>query len=119
MTNTITLTPRQRTIAELVADDLSNKEIAAQLGISLQTVKNILCAVQAKLGTRSRAGIAAVVAGRTIDEEIEDLEEQIANLQKRLEQLLALKVRQSDVMHYAEADPSFLRWRSRRMREGR
>lgn len=33
------LTPRQRQVAELVADGLSNKAIARELGISIETVR--------------------------------------------------------------------------------
>ena len=36
------LTPRQTQMVELVARGLTNKQIAAHLGISVQTVKNTL-----------------------------------------------------------------------------
>lgn len=60
------LAPRQHQIAELVAEELTNKEIARQLGISLQTVKNTLIIVCFKLGVQSRVGIAVAVRTRSI-----------------------------------------------------
>ena len=40
----------------LVAEDRTNEQIAAQLGVSLQTVKNHVQEVGLRLGVRSRAG---------------------------------------------------------------
>ena len=53
------LTPRQREILRLVADDLTNEEIAAHLGLSVQTVKNALREACRRLGVRGRAGAVA------------------------------------------------------------
>ncbi|MFB6888968.1 response regulator [Kitasatospora sp. NPDC056327] len=53
------LTAREREIAGLVAVGATNAEIAAELFISAGTVKNHLAAIQRKLGTRNRVGIAA------------------------------------------------------------
>ncbi len=55
------LTPRELEVLALLADGLSNKEIAARLGISDQTVKFHVSAIYAKLGVRSRT--AAVRRG--------------------------------------------------------
>lgn len=54
------LTRRQRDILDLVVQGLSNREIAARLGISEKTVRNHLTGVYRKLGVGSRA--AAIVA---------------------------------------------------------
>ncbi|MER5348809.1 response regulator transcription factor [Kitasatospora sp. NPDC002551] len=53
------LTAREKEVAGLVADGATNAEIAAELFISAGTVKNHLAAIQRKLGTRNRVGIAA------------------------------------------------------------
>lgn len=52
------LTPGERRVAELVAAGLSNKEVAAQLYLSVYTVQAHLSAVYAKLGVRSRTQLA-------------------------------------------------------------
>jgi DNA-binding CsgD family transcriptional regulator len=52
------LTPSERRVAELVADGLSNKEVAAQLFVSVYTVEEHLSNVYAKLGIRSRTQLA-------------------------------------------------------------
>ena len=56
------LSPRQYQIAEMVADGLSNKEIAAQLGIKEATVKNTLTVAFAKLGMVPKANKPAELA---------------------------------------------------------
>ena len=48
------LTRRQDEILRLAAQGLRNQEIAAQLGISYQTVKNTLKRVYSKLEARNR-----------------------------------------------------------------
>lgn len=52
------LTPREKQILSLVSDGLQNKQIAAEMGISKQTVKNHLSNIFEKLGTRSRTSAA-------------------------------------------------------------
>ncbi|MGW4380349.1 response regulator [Kitasatospora sp. NPDC004531] len=54
-----TLTARERQIAVLVADGASNAEIAAELLLSPAAVKHHLAAVQRKLATHNRVGVAA------------------------------------------------------------
>lgn len=58
------LTEREREVADLVADGLTNADIAATLVISAGTVKNHLAAIQRKLEARNRVGIAAAAWAR-------------------------------------------------------
>jgi two-component system, NarL family, nitrate/nitrite response regulator NarL len=53
------LTPRQRQIASLIADGLSNKQIARSLCIERATVKNHVHAIMSKLGITRRDQVAA------------------------------------------------------------
>lgn len=55
------LTPREREIASLVSEGLSNKEIALGLRIGPATVKNHVHNILDKLGVRRRAAIATRV----------------------------------------------------------
>jgi len=48
------LTPREQAVVQLVADGLSNREIATQLKLSQHTVKNYLFRVFDKIGVSSR-----------------------------------------------------------------
>ena len=48
------LTPREIEVLELVAEGLSNKTVAARLGISDQTVKFHLTSISGKLGAINR-----------------------------------------------------------------
>jgi DNA-binding CsgD family transcriptional regulator len=52
------LTPGEQRVAELAASGLSNKEIAAQLYLSVHTIQAHLTRAYAKLGVRSRAQLA-------------------------------------------------------------
>ncbi len=52
------ITPTERRIAELVAEGGSNKEVAAAAFVSVKTVEAHLSRIYAKLGVRSRAGLA-------------------------------------------------------------
>ncbi|MFK4222590.1 ATP-binding protein [Streptomyces sp. NPDC019890] len=58
------LTGREMTVAALVAEGLTNREIAARLDLSASTVSTHLDNVRDKLGMRSRTQIALWVAGR-------------------------------------------------------
>ncbi len=55
------LTEREYEIAMLIATGATNKEIGRQLGISPQTVKNVLTSVYMKTDTRSRTELAVHV----------------------------------------------------------
>jgi DNA-binding NarL/FixJ family response regulator len=52
------LTETERRVAELVAEGLANKEVAARLFVSVRTVEANLSKVYAKLGVRSRNQLA-------------------------------------------------------------
>ncbi|WP_216695358.1 LuxR C-terminal-related transcriptional regulator [Dietzia psychralcaliphila] len=52
--DSVTLTNREREISELVAREMSNKEIAAQLVLSVRTVEGHVQNILKKLGFRSR-----------------------------------------------------------------
>jgi DNA-binding NarL/FixJ family response regulator len=69
------LSPREREVLALVAHGLRNREIAEKLGIALNTVKNHLRSILAKLGARNRAHAAAYavslgLASTDVDEEV-------------------------------------------------
>ncbi|WP_327590020.1 response regulator transcription factor [Nonomuraea sp. NBC_00507] len=53
------LTDRELDVVRLVARGRTNQEVAAELFVSLSTVKTHLGNIQAKLGVRNRVGIAA------------------------------------------------------------
>jgi DNA-binding NarL/FixJ family response regulator len=55
------LTDRQREVAELVAQGMSNEEIAGRLFLSLATVKSHLTASMRRIGVRSRTELAILV----------------------------------------------------------
>jgi DNA-binding CsgD family transcriptional regulator len=57
------LTPSEQRVVELAARGLANKEIAAQLFVSVYTVEAHLSHAYAKLGVRSRAELARRSAG--------------------------------------------------------
>jgi pimeloyl-ACP methyl ester carboxylesterase/DNA-binding CsgD family transcriptional regulator len=54
-----TLTPRQREIAALVAEGLTNREIGVRLGIEERSAEGHLERIRLRLGVRSRAQVAA------------------------------------------------------------
>lgn len=56
------LTRRQRQIVELVADGLTNEEIAARLRLSSHTVKTMLHRLYERTGSRGRMGLVRAVA---------------------------------------------------------
>lgn len=55
------LTPTEQKVAHLVADGLSNPDIAAELFLSRNTVQTHVSHILAKLGARSRAEVAREV----------------------------------------------------------
>ncbi len=58
------LSQRQHQILELISRGLTNKEIAAQLDISLESVKSHIKIILEKLGAASRAEAASIAARR-------------------------------------------------------
>jgi DNA-binding CsgD family transcriptional regulator len=63
----VKLTPRERQIAELVAQGLTNAEIGAQLWITQNTVKQALKRMFCKLNVSARTELVAKLFGRSID----------------------------------------------------
>jgi len=60
------LTRREKDVARAVVRGLSNREIAAELGISPETVKRHLGSIYSKLSLSGRVGLAVhVVTGAT------------------------------------------------------
>ncbi len=59
------LSPRERDITALIADGLSNKQIARRLFISIATVKDHVHRILTKTGLPNRAAIAAAFTGHT------------------------------------------------------
>jgi DNA-binding NarL/FixJ family response regulator len=53
-------TRRELEVLQLIADGLSNKEIAIRLCLSTETVKSHVCALFSKLGANSRAHAVAI-----------------------------------------------------------
>jgi DNA-binding NarL/FixJ family response regulator len=49
------LRPREREIMELIAEGLSNRQIADQLVVSEKTVKNHISSIYSRLGVRGRS----------------------------------------------------------------
>jgi DNA-binding NarL/FixJ family response regulator len=60
------LTRREREVAELLAEGLSNKDIAARLVISVRTAETHAQNILAKLGFGSRAQITAWVTQQEV-----------------------------------------------------
>jgi DNA-binding CsgD family transcriptional regulator len=56
------LSVRELEIARMVADDLSDKEIAWRLGVEISTIRTHLKRIFAKLGVRRRSGVASLFA---------------------------------------------------------
>lgn len=57
------LTEREREVAQLVSQELSNAAIADRLHLSDSTVKQHIASATEKLGVQGRTGIAVIVAG--------------------------------------------------------
>jgi DNA-binding NarL/FixJ family response regulator len=57
------LTPRERSIAELIGKGLPNEAIADRLGLSRKTVANYVSSVLLKLGAGDRLEAARIVRG--------------------------------------------------------
>jgi two-component system nitrate/nitrite response regulator NarL len=62
------LSPREHQVIRLVCDGLSNKAIAAKLGVTEGTVKGHLHSIFEQLGVRSRVELMIALADREHDE---------------------------------------------------
>jgi DNA-binding NarL/FixJ family response regulator len=58
---TSALTPRQQELVCLIAQGLTNREIAQRLGLSVFTVKHHVSHILSKLGVKSRTQVAFLV----------------------------------------------------------
>lgn len=67
MTLIDTLSPREREVAHLAHLGLTNKEIAAQLGLHESTIDTNMQRVFAKTGVRNRVELTRLVLGLSID----------------------------------------------------
>ncbi len=61
--NGAVLSKREGHVASLIAQGLTNKEIASQLQVSETTVRTLIQRMLSKLGTRDRFAIAELVSG--------------------------------------------------------
>jgi DNA-binding CsgD family transcriptional regulator len=61
------LTPRQTEVAALVADGLTNRELAERLGITERSAESHLERIRLRLGFRSRSQVAAWYVSREPD----------------------------------------------------
>ncbi len=59
----VDLTPQERMVAHLVATGATNREVAAELVLSVKTIEHHLGRIYRKLGIRSRTELAAMLAG--------------------------------------------------------
>jgi len=57
------LSPRELSVAELIAQGLANKQIARRLGLSILTVKDHVHRILVKTGLPNRAAVAAAHRG--------------------------------------------------------
>lgn len=64
----IKLSDREEEVAALVARGCSNKEIAASLGIAVQTVKIHVHSIFRRLGVSSRVEVAMYILNRQVSE---------------------------------------------------
>ena len=62
------LTPREREVLKLIAQGLSNGEIASTLFISEHTVKNHVSNIYRKLGDNDRTRVALLALGEDFGE---------------------------------------------------
>src|ERR1700753_533151 len=58
----LALSVREYEIARMIADDLSDKEIAWRLGVEISTVRTHLQRIFDKLGVRRRSGVASLLS---------------------------------------------------------
>jgi DNA-binding CsgD family transcriptional regulator len=56
------LSVRQYEIARMIADDLSDKEIAYRIGVEISTIRTHLRRIFDKLGVRRRSGVASLLS---------------------------------------------------------
>lgn len=64
---TARLSPRERAVAALVAEALTNKQIAARLEISESRVKNYITEILRKTGLVSRVAVALAVERKELE----------------------------------------------------
>jgi len=57
------LTPREQDVAVGIAKGLANREIAAQIGLAEQSIKNLNCAIMRKMKVKNRVQVALLARG--------------------------------------------------------
>ncbi|NUS41478.1 MAG: response regulator transcription factor [Terrabacter sp.] len=63
------LTPKEEQVLSLVAEGLTNRQIAERLGVAEKTVKNYVSTLLAKLGVESRTQAAVMAARRPMTDD--------------------------------------------------
>lgn len=80
------LTPREKSVLDLLVKGFTNAEIGHFLGISKVTVQNHACVLLRKKGASSRVELAVMSATESRDQRISELESLLAQTQAALEQ---------------------------------
>jgi len=57
------LTPREQDVTVGIAKGLTNREIAAQIGLAEQSIKNLNCAIMRKMKVTNRVQVALLARG--------------------------------------------------------
>lgn len=67
------LTKREREVSRLVAEGYTNESIGNNLGITFETVKKHIKAINAKLGCKNRTELAVAVVKEKYEEKLAEI----------------------------------------------